>query len=89
MAFDSLSSTPLKVSVCKLVSSRYPTHQRPESWDERRAGVDVVETLDGKVLKLWSDGQQSPPKEGWELMITENAPDGAYRWTLYGLGSAN
>lgn len=88
MAFDSLASTPLKVSVCKLVSSRYPDHERPESWDERRAGVDVVETLDGKVLKLWSDGQQSPPKEGWELMVTAPADEGAYRWTLYGMGSA-
>ena len=76
---------PLKVTVSKLVSSRYPNARRPVAWDERRAGVDVVETDGCRQVKLLSDGQQSPPREGWVIVLTDGDQTDGYRWTLYGM----
>ena len=75
---------PTRIRVAETLSSRYPGNERPSSWDERKAGVDVIRSVDGQTLKLQSDGGQSPPKKGWELMLTESHDD-SYTWTLYGL----
>jgi len=85
MQSDKVSALPLRVKVQELVESRYASNQRPESWDQRKEGVDLVKTEDGKVLKLWSDGQQSPPQKGWILMIRDGDNQKGYSWTLYGL----
>jgi hypothetical protein len=76
---------PAKVTVTKIVSSRYPNARRPESWDERKAGVDVIQAEEAGQLKLQSDGQQSPPREGWVIMLTDGNPSDGFRWTLYGM----
>ncbi|MBX7145248.1 MAG: hypothetical protein K1X79_12410 [Oligoflexia bacterium] len=79
-------AVPCRIKVKSLVSSRYPNHARPLSWEQRVEGVDVVSIDAGGQLKLFSDGSQSPPQPGWELILTEQVAQGAYRWTLYGLG---
>ena len=76
---------PARVCVSDIISSRYIDNQKPLSWDERRDGLDVVRTMDGQVLRLLSDGGQAPPREGWELMLTEDGGNDSYRWTLYGM----
>jgi hypothetical protein len=81
----SLQALPAKVTVTKIVSSRYPNARRPESWDERKAGVDVIHAEEAGQLKLQSDGQQSPPREGWVIMLTDGNPSDGFRWTLYGM----
>ncbi len=78
-------SLPAKVTVAKLVSSRYPDARRPESWDDRRDGVDVIQGVETGAVKLLSDGQQSPPREGWVIMLTDGNPTDGFRWTLYGM----
>jgi hypothetical protein len=57
---------------------------RPLSWDERRDGIDVIETMSGETVKLKSSGMQSVPKPGWTLMLTSSEDD-TYAWTLYGI----
>jgi hypothetical protein len=88
--FDHL---PALVHVDELVSSRYDdlclehrlTHGcRPVGWDERRGGIDVVRTREAKLLKLESDGGQSPPKPGWVLILRGGDSERGYGWTLYG-----
>ena len=74
-----------RVRVASIISSRYPDGFRPASWDERRDGVDLVRTIDGKELRLMSDGGQSPPKPGWEILLTEGDAHHGFRWTLYGI----
>ena len=76
---------PVRVEVKSIVSSRYPNHTRPLDWNARVAGRDVIETADGLSLTLWSDGQQSPPKPGWVILLTNGSEDPGYRWTLYGI----
>ncbi|MCB0328570.1 MAG: hypothetical protein KDD70_02870 [Bdellovibrionales bacterium] len=89
---------PYRVTVKELNSSRYPDGERPSNWDFRVAGLDYISTTDGSELALFSDGQQSPPKPGWTILITgevdprqvevSNAiSSGAkfYSWTLYGM----
>jgi hypothetical protein len=76
---------PLTIRVEKILESRYPRHARPSSWDERRDGKDIVLTPDGKTITLWSDGQQSPPQPGWEIVLREYEPGVGYTWTLYGM----
>ena len=78
-------SLPAKVTVAKLVSSRYPDARRPESWDDRKGGVDVIQAVETGAVKLLSDGQQSPPREGWVIMLTDGNPTDGFRWTLYGM----
>jgi len=77
---------PCRVQVSSIESSRYPpTHERPSSWDRRVDGIDVVRTTEGQVLPLQSDGQQSPPKDGWIILITAGDEQSGYIWTLYGI----
>ncbi len=75
---------PARVRVAETVSSRYPGNEKPLSWDERAAGIDTIRTSEGATVKLASDGGQSPPKKGWELILNELRGD-SYTWTLYGL----
>ncbi|MBN8549157.1 MAG: hypothetical protein J0M12_07590 [Deltaproteobacteria bacterium] len=75
---------PARIRVAETISSRYAGNERPSSWDLRKPGVDVIRTADGHTLTLHSDGGQSPPKKGWELMLTDSRDDG-YAWTLYAL----
>lgn len=76
---------PHRVRVAEIVSSRYPDNRRPFSWDQRREGIDIIRTADGSLLNLMSDGGQSPPQNGWEIMLTRPVEGNAFAWTLYGL----
>lgn len=76
---------PSRITVTKLVSSRYPSGKRPASWDQRTSGVDVVQASDGKNIKLLSDGGQSPPRKGWVVLLTKGDEQSGFNWTLYGL----
>ena len=78
-------SPPRRVQVSKILRSRYDNHTRPLSWDERRAGLDVVRCTDGEELSLWSDGGQSPPQEGWVILLTAGEVDSGVPWTLYSI----
>lgn len=88
-----IASLPKKVQVKELISSRYddlyeegvlPQGARPQVWDNRVAGTDVIRIEAGEELLLKSSGQQSPPQAGWTLMLTGGDTDG-YTWTLYGM----
>lgn len=88
-----------RVQVAELVSSRYeaaaaaccgPAKERgcaarPLSWDERVDGVDVVKTVGGDSIKLFSSSMQSPPKPGWVILLTGGNSTDGYTWTLYGI----
>jgi len=88
---------PKKISIKEVVSSRYPEGERPTSWEERRAGLEVVKSEEGEIFNLYSNGGQSSPHPGWELLLVErveHAPNSsdsgkssvpAYTWTLYAL----
>lgn len=86
---------PARVQVAELVSSRYSgndtgkgadrSQQRPPSWDDRREGVDVVRTLSGETVRLYSSAMQSPPQPGWVVLITGGCGETGYTWTLYGI----
>lgn len=73
------------VTVAEVVSSRYPSHTRPENWDDRHSGIDTVRTTEGKVVRLLSDGQQSPPLPGWSILLRSGDNSEGYLWTLYGI----
>lgn len=81
------SKAPFRVTVASIVSSRYGdlTIGRPESWDMRKEGVDVVQSSTGETIRLLSDGQQSVPQKGWVLLITDGDSTSGYRWTLFGM----
>lgn len=75
-----------------MLSSRYEPGKRPTSWDERRAGVEEIETDTGERVLLFSNGGQSSPAVGWELLLTQthqeatpNASASVLEWTLYGI----
>lgn len=85
MQADILSKIPARVVVKELVSSRYADGKRPENWDMRVEGMDMVRTVEGKLIKLISDGGQMPPQENWEILITRGDAEKGYNWTLYGL----
>jgi hypothetical protein len=79
---------PCRVQVERLVSSRYSdglASSRPQDWDGREAGVDVVEILGGSHIRLLSSPMQSPPKPGWILMLTGGNEGQGFLWTLYGI----
>lgn len=87
---------PRKVLVKALVSSRYDdlysSHKlvcggRPESWDDRVAGTDIIKTEEGEQIILQSNGQQSPPIPGHVLMLQDGDSARGFSWTLYGLKS--
>lgn len=77
---------PKKISVSELVQGRYPSGNKPLSWNDRYSGVDVVKDASGSEYKLESSGDQSAPQKGWQILLTEtgSAP-GTYKWTLYGI----
>jgi hypothetical protein len=96
---------PRRIQVGAVLSSRYgdarsqaevrasqwfvPELHRPLSWDERRAGVDVICTSSGEELKLVSSGMQSTPKPGWVLLLTSGSAEDGFSWTLYGLPASH
>jgi hypothetical protein len=81
----STKSLPRQVSVAEVIRSRYPYEDRPLSWDERIEGIDVIRTSDDEVIRLFSDGMQSPPKKGWVVVLTGGSDESGYSWTLYGI----
>ena len=76
---------PIEVRVKRVLTSRYVRHQRPLSWDERRPGNDVVETVEGGSVRLASRGDQSPPGGGWTIILTGGDAERGFSWTLYGI----
>ena len=76
-----------RVTVIDLVSSRYPSAKRPESWDDRVDGTDVIkiDEGEGRTLRLFSDGGQSPPQPGWVIQLISKDEGKGHRWTLYGM----
>lgn len=81
---SSVEKLPVRVTVDALLSSRYPDGLRPDSWDDRVAGNDLIKA-GGKTIKLRSDGGQSPPQPGWVILLTEGDGSSGYLWTLYGI----
>ncbi|MEZ4754218.1 MAG: hypothetical protein R3A13_07910 [Bdellovibrionota bacterium] len=87
MASDSLEALPFRYTVEEIISSRYSevADQRPEDWDQRIPGKDVVRLKSGKTITLQSDGGQSPPAPGWVVLVTGGDAIHGYEWTLYGI----
>lgn len=83
--YASFNQIPVRLEVQRLVDSRYSDGKKPLSWDERREGLDVIQTVDGSLVKLFSDGGQTPPQSGWVIMLTDGNADQGYVWTLYGM----
>ena len=81
-----MNDLPKSILVKEVISSRYAGGSRPASWDNRIAGIDTVTASDGNQYNLFSDGQQSPPLHGWQIILREGDNRAGYRWTLYGLG---
>ena len=82
------SALPRRIEVLGVVSSRYGAGQgtdRPQSWDERQSGVDVVQITGGGTVRLVSSPMQSVPKPGWILMLTSGDATYGFQWTLYGM----
>lgn len=81
------SKPPFRATITSVVSSRYgnASTSRPDSWDLRKDGVDVVTTENGETLRLFSEGQQSVPQQGWVILITAGDNSAGYRWTLFGM----
>ena len=80
-----MSGLPKSLTVKEVVASRYPSGKRPESWDARKAGIDQIVASDGNQYNLLSDGQQSPPEPGWEIVLREGDNRAGFGWTLYSL----
>jgi len=84
------SCAPKRVLVFEVLSSRYAPGKRPTSWDERFAGVEKIKTSSGEIITLYSNGGQSSPAPGWELLLMDNVSNlkntkAASLWTLYGI----
>ena len=80
---------PKRIVVKEVLKSRYQPGQRPVSWDKRVAGVESIVSFEGEEIDLYSNGQQSSPDVGWELLLTkdnegEKGEEGVC-WTLYGV----
>ena len=92
MEFHKLDRLPARLHVKQLLSSRYddlydqgfPRGERPLAWEKRRAGVDVVTDAEGRVFRLQSDGQQSPPQADWVIVVRGGSSEQGYEWTLHG-----
>jgi hypothetical protein len=83
---------PAKVCVVDVVASRYgapllseDSASRPQSWDQRLQGIDLVRGEGGQVVKLLSSPMQSPPRAGWVIVLTGGSEASGYTWTLYGI----
>lgn len=81
----SLPKLPARIIIQEIVESRYEDHCRPLSWDARCAGTDLVRAENGDVIRLHSDGGQSPPQPGWEILVRGGDSKAGYLWTLYGM----
>ncbi len=86
---QAVTEIPLRVQVEKYIGGRYSSPGRPDSWDQRKAGIDYIGTVDQRTIKLRSDGGQSAPQPGWVVMITGGNSTDGYCWTLYGLPREN
>lgn len=75
---------PKFIVVGKTVTSRYADCVRPQNWDQRIAGIEEVESIDGVRFVLNSEGGQSTPQPGWKIMLLSEHSEGAYSWTLQG-----
>jgi hypothetical protein len=75
------------ILVKEVTSCRYQNRKgyRPASWDEREEGTDCIVSTEGEALKLFSNGQQSTPAEGWGIVTTGLTSHGLVTWTLYQL----
>ncbi len=87
------SDLPKRIIVTEVLSARYGPGKRPVSWDDRSPGIEVVRDAEGQEYRLYSNGGQSTPATGWELLLTkeselegENTP--VLEWTLYGIKKA-
>jgi len=81
-------SVTKRVVVKEILSSRYQTTDRPVRWVERIAGIDKILTTSGQEVTLYSNGGQSTPETGWELLLTGPTTENgvtATSWTLYGI----
>jgi len=87
--FYSLEQMPARFKVVEVKSQRYADNRKPQSWDKRIPGNDIVVTEDGRLLNLFSDGGQSPPKPGWVILVSGGDTDSGYLWTLYGIPGSN
>ena len=92
MSVSEAKDLPRRVTVKEVISGRYPAGERPYSWDQRYAAAETVVTVDDEELVLISNGGQSTPSSGWELLLTEEVmtEDGqkGIAWTLFGLTSS-
>ena len=88
---------PLRVKVKEIVKSRYQPGARPVSWNDRLDAIEQIKTDKGELLNIFSNGGQSSPAPGWELLLTRQIPsnnlshlpdgsDSAFEWTVYGIG---
>lgn len=85
-----MQTSSQRIVVQKIVSGRYPENIRPTRWDDRASGVETVLTTSGEEVLLFSNGGQSTPEEGWEILLMDavTIPDSnstARAWTLYGI----
>jgi hypothetical protein len=83
---------PRRVVVEEVISSRYPPGERPTSWDKRHQGTEKIRTTEGEELLIYSNGGQSSPAKGWEILLTKEGNEDCspvdgqpISWTLYGL----
>ena len=87
-----MQTSSQRIVVQKVISGRYPSNIRPTRWDDRTAGVEKVISTSGEEIALFSNGGQSTPEIGWEILLmdTVTSPDAATSaraWTLYGISA--
>ena len=79
---------PKRTKVKKLISGRYGGGKRPLSWDERISGLDEILTSEDEKIILDSNGDQSCPEPGWDILLTSSGKSpGTFKWTLYGISN--
>ena len=83
------NNLPRRITVKSVISSRYEPGERPSNWGEREEGIEVITTEDSEnkgseTLSIFSNGGQSSPAPGWEILLNK-AIDDAFTWTLYAL----
>ena len=83
-----------RITVLEVLSSRYKPGNKPNSWDKRTDGFDVVKTTEDEVIALDSQGAQSSPDKGWNILLSKDNGQkeiknfgllSSFSWTLYGL----
>ena len=83
-----------RIIVSEVLSSRYKPGRKPNSWDKRLDGFDVIKTTEDEVIALDSKGAQSSPDKGWNLLLSKDNGQkeiesfgllSSFDWTLYGL----